>query len=73
MVLITSLRQEGGAALVQISGRPGQEYILQARSDLRQGEWANVSTNRTSAGGTAMFRDDAAKNYAMRFYRIAKP
>jgi RNA polymerase sigma factor (sigma-70 family) len=72
-VLITSLRIEAGTAVLEISGMADQLYILQARNDLNTAQWSNLSTNRTDAKGTGMFRDEEAKNHGMRSYRIARP
>jgi hypothetical protein len=72
-VLITSLRIDAGTAVLEISGRADQLYILQARNDLNTAQWSNLTTNRTSANGAGMFRDVEAKHYGMRIYRIARP
>lgn len=70
-VIITSFRCEGGIAFIGFTGLPNRGYILQARDALNQGEWGSVSTNQTTAGGVGAFKDTAAGQLPMRFYRIA--
>lgn len=72
-VLITSLRMDGGVAVIQFTGDPRQEYILQAGKALDSTNWINLRTNRASANGTGLFRDEYARDHPQRFYRIAVP
>jgi RNA polymerase sigma factor (sigma-70 family) len=73
-VLITSLSFEQGTAIISFTGTPRQAYILQAAfSPASPAGWSNLATNQASASGSGMFRDEDAKKYSMRFYRIATP
>jgi RNA polymerase sigma factor (sigma-70 family) len=72
-VLITSLRLENGIAIIQFTGTPSQDYILQAGDSLEAVEWRSVSTNRANAAGVGIFRDETAKDRQIRFYRLATP
>jgi hypothetical protein len=72
-VLITSFNMEGGATVIQFQGNPSQTYVLQCSEALGSTGWSNLQTNQTDSAGTGLFRDDDAKNFPMRFYRIATP
>jgi hypothetical protein len=72
-ILITSLDYQGGVATIGFTGRPSQLCILQARDSLAAAGWSNLSTNQTGSAGAGVFRDQEAKNFPMRFYRIATP
>lgn len=72
-VLITSINCREGVAVVQFTGNAQQTYILQAKNSLDVAEWTDISTNRTSTGGSGVFRDADAGQYPTRFYRIARP
>jgi hypothetical protein len=72
-ILITSMRLDGGAAVIQFTGTPDQKYILQASEALKEGDWINISTNQANAAGVGIFRDAEASQFPMRFYRIAAP
>ena len=72
-ILITAMNLERGAAVIQFTGTPRQQYILQASDSLNTADWGNIGTNRADAAGMGIFRDEESKNYPMRFYRIASP
>jgi uncharacterized delta-60 repeat protein len=72
-VLITSLNLTEGVAIIQFQGNPSQTYILQSRAALDASSWSSIVTNQTDSAGTGIFRDDGAKNFPMRFYRVASP
>jgi uncharacterized delta-60 repeat protein len=72
-ILITSINLAGDAAVIQYTGTPRQQFILQANDSLNSGVWSNISTNQLDAGGNGNFRDTDVKNHATRFYRIATP
>jgi RNA polymerase sigma factor (sigma-70 family) len=72
-VVMTSIALEASAAAIRITGRPNQAYVLQASETLSPNDWTNLSTNRTSSSGSALFRDPDAKRFSMRCYRIALP
>lgn len=72
-ILITSMRLNDGVAVIQYTGTPNRQSILQARESLNAGEWTNISTNQSTADGSGILSDFNAGQYPMRFYRIAKP
>lgn len=72
-IVITSMRLDGSAAVIQFTGTPDQKYILQASEALKDGDWINISTNQANAAGVGIFRDAEASQFPMRFYRIAAP
>lgn len=72
-VLITSLNLTEGVAIIQFQGNPSQTYILQSRETLNTSAWSSIVTNKTDSAGTGVFRDVNAKNFPMRFYRVASP
>ena len=72
-VVITSFNVANGVAALQFHGNSNFPYILQAANDLSQSNWVNVDTNQTTTAGTGTLRDEDAKNYPMRFYRVATP
>ena len=72
-IVITAMNYQGGVAMIQFTGNPNKQYILQAKDSLDAADWNNISTNQSDASGNGNFRDPAAKNYPTRFYRIATP
>ena len=73
-LLISSLKiSPSGAAVIEFVGQPDQTYILQARNQLGESEWTNISANTTDATGHGVFQDPGAAKLPMRFYRIASP
>jgi hypothetical protein len=71
-ILITAMSFQGDAALIQFSGTPRQQYILQAK-DSMAADWINVGTNQANADGVGRLLDAEANEHAMRFYRVASP
>ncbi len=72
-VLINSLNLNDGVAVIQFQGNPLQTYILQTCEALNASAWSNSVTNQTDSAGTGIFRDEGAKSFPMRFYRVASP
>ncbi len=72
-ILISSLNYQGGMAVIQFIGNPRRLYLLQARTSLEAASWSSVSTNQTGSSGIGAFRDEDARNYPTRFYRVATP
>jgi len=72
-ILITSLEIEDGTAVMQFEGASNTHYILQAQNALGSGDWFNVSTNQTDAGGRGELHDPHAEDSSIRFYRVAAP
>jgi uncharacterized delta-60 repeat protein len=70
-VMINSLTLNDAGAVVQFSGAGRRTYVLQARDGLTRTNWVSVSTNTADAAGSGALVDREAKNYPMRFYRIA--
>ena len=62
-----------GIAIIQLRGEPGHTYILQVRNTLDAGEWLNITTNRAGDNGSATLTDPGAKDFPIRFYRVAAP
>jgi uncharacterized repeat protein (TIGR01451 family) len=54
-----------GAFKMTVTGTPGQNYTIQASTNLVTGPWVNVFTN----SGSFIFTDSNATNYPYRFYR----
>jgi hypothetical protein len=54
-----------GAFKMTVTGTPGQNYTIQASTNLVTGPWISVFTN----SGSFIFTDSNATNYPYRFYR----
>jgi uncharacterized delta-60 repeat protein len=72
-ILITSMNYSADGATIQFTGKPNQQYVLQATDGLNAADWRTISTNQSSANGWGSFRDPDAVNHPSRFYRIATP
>ena len=72
-ILITAMNYQGGVAMIQFTGNPNKQYILQAKDSLDATGWNTIITNQSNSSGIGNFRDPDAKNYPTRFYRIATP
>lgn len=59
-----------GRVSFRISGTTGQNYVVQASTNLLQ--WVNLSTN-AAAGGVVNYIDAGATNFPNRFYRLKNP
>jgi hypothetical protein len=55
----------GGTFNLSVIGTPGQNYTVQASTNLVTGPWIPVYTN----SGSFIFTDSNATNYPYRFYR----
>jgi len=55
----------------QLSGPGGNEYVIQASSNLTS--WIPIATNVIPADGVMTFTDPDATNYSQRFYRAVMP
>jgi hypothetical protein len=56
-----------GVFLMQLSGTPNQNYVLQASTDMVQ--WSSISTG-TPVATPFNFTDPDATNYPSRYYRV---
>jgi nicotinamidase-related amidase len=62
-----------GSVTVSLSGTPGAQYIVQAKSDLGSATvWENVSTNTAGTDGKWTFTE-CTGNHPVRFYRSVIP
>ena len=62
----------GGSLNLRVLSGPSRSFVLQSASDLA--DWTPILTNSTSSLGTFEFTDEAATNFARRFYRaVALP
>ena len=55
----------GGTFKLSVSGTAGQNYTVQASTNLVTGPWVSIYTN----SGSFIFTDSTATNYPYRFYR----
>ncbi len=58
-----------GSMQANLTGTPGQTYVLQVSTDLVH--WTAISTNVVGTNGALSFTDTDAKNHPVRFYRGA--
>lgn len=58
-----------GCMQANLTGTPGQTYVLQVSTDMIH--WTAISTNAADTNGSLSFADTDAKNHPMRFYRGA--
>jgi alpha-tubulin suppressor-like RCC1 family protein len=70
---ITGLsRSPAGVTSLQLSGLPGQIYVVQVTTALAPANWINLSTNQAAADGSFSILDPAAV-LPQRFYRTKLP
>jgi hypothetical protein len=61
-----------GTVTIVFAGAAGQEYVVQASSDLSSPAWENVATNRASEDGHWTFTESTADRL-IRWYRAMTP
>jgi len=72
-IFITLMKLQPNGALIQFTGAGRRQYVLQAKDSINGGDWITIGTNQTTGDGIGIFRDAAADQHPMRFYRIATP
>jgi hypothetical protein len=65
-ILLAASLDSHGAPVVQLTGAPGYNYLLQVSTNLRDLSAAAVLAN---TNGTVRFSDPAVGNFSQRFYR----
>jgi hypothetical protein len=55
---------------ISASGVPGQNYVVQATTDLRT--WATIGAAAADSNGHLDFLDLSSRNYPSRFYRLVQ-
>jgi uncharacterized repeat protein (TIGR03806 family) len=69
-VLFTSVLFTNGDFQLELSGVPGNNYVLQASTNLF--DWISISTSAAPASLFYLY-DPAATNFPYRFYRVLQP
>ncbi len=68
--LINRLRLEGNNSVVAFIGESGNQYGLEARSNLLQGGWASLVTNVPGTNGTVEITETNGAGFGQRYYRV---
>ena len=63
-------RHSDGNMRISASGVPGQNYVVQATTDLRT--WATIGAAAADSNGHLDFLDLSSRNYPSRFYRLVQ-
>jgi hypothetical protein len=71
MVISNIIHLPDGNYQINSSGIPGNNYLLQASSDLST--WSTILTNSADVYGVISFTDLTATNFSNRYYRTASP
>ena len=66
--LVTIAPSNLGQFQLQLIGQTGQQYVIEASTNLQLGPWTAVITN-TTVGGQFNFADSQSVNVPIRFYR----
>lgn len=69
VLVFTGIQVSRTGALLDMSGTPGQIYVIEAATDLQNPSWQAISTNAAGSSGSFQFLDRAAPSYPMRYYR----
>lgn len=67
-ILLSAPAQLGGGFQVNIEGLPGQQFVLQASTDLSVSNWVSLDTN-VLTGSQTNYTDPEATNCTARYYR----
>ena len=62
------VRLANGRVRLEIAGEPGERFVIQMSSNLR--DWATIGTRTASAEGVVTYEDPDAGRHATRFYRV---
>jgi subtilisin family serine protease len=66
--LTVRLRPGGDELEIEVSGEPGEQYLLQATADFR--DWSPISTGHAGAIGILTFTTPIPTNSPLHFYRV---
>jgi uncharacterized delta-60 repeat protein len=72
-IFITGLTVQDGVAQIQFQASPNHIYTLQARNNLKTGDWFNVTTTQSAGNGFGVLHDPGAKDASVRFYQVVSP
>jgi probable HAF family extracellular repeat protein len=67
-ILLSAPAQSGGGFQVNVEGWPGQQFVVQASTDLSASNWISLYTN-VLTGSQTNFTDADATNCKTRYYR----
>jgi len=70
---VTSVRMVSGAMVMEFTGEPGVDYVIETTDDLINGPWESAGRFRSDSSGKVLYHQSLTGSEPVRFYRALRP